>query len=43
MKIYLITDSVEEAMVFIEERAVKKFSLKRKKDIKPVSWLGESN
>jgi uncharacterized protein (TIGR00730 family) len=41
--LYLITDSVEEAMVFIEERAVKKFSLKRKKDIKPVSWLGESN
>ncbi len=39
--LYLLTDSIEEAMTFIEENAVKKFSLKRKKEYKPVTWLGE--
>jgi uncharacterized protein (TIGR00730 family) len=40
--LYLMTDSIEEAMAFIEENAVKKFSLKRKSEFKPFSWLGES-
>ncbi len=39
--IFLFTDDVDEAMAFIDERAVKRFNLKHWKSIKRKKWLGE--
>jgi len=41
LDLFILTDSVEEAILFIEKNAIEKFELKRKKHFKPVTWLGE--
>lgn len=43
LNLFLLTDSMEESLKFIEENAIVKFKLKRKKEIKPVKMLGETS
>jgi uncharacterized protein (TIGR00730 family) len=39
---YLVTDSVEEAVSYISENSIKKFSLKTAKPYRPFKWLFEN-
>jgi uncharacterized protein (TIGR00730 family) len=39
---YLVTDSVEEAVAYISENSIKKFSLKAERPYKPFRWLFEN-
>jgi predicted Rossmann-fold nucleotide-binding protein len=38
---YLITDSIEEAVSYIQQNSIIKFGLKPQKPYKPFSWLFE--
>jgi uncharacterized protein (TIGR00730 family) len=38
---YLITDSIEEAVLYIQQNSIVKFGLKPQKKYKPFSWLFE--
>ncbi len=40
-KLYLVTDSVEEAVAFIEQHSIKRFNLRPEKPYKPFRWLFE--
>ena len=40
-KLYLVTDSVEEAVAFIEKHSIKRFNLRPEKPYKPFRWLFE--
>jgi hypothetical protein len=42
MRLFMITDSVEEAMAHIEKHAIQKFGLTRAKAPKRRWWLGET-
>ncbi len=39
--LYLVTDSVEEAVEYIKENTIKKFDLKHEQPYKPFKWLFE--
>lgn len=41
MKLFLITDSIEEAVHLIKEESIKQFNLEPEKKYKPFGWLGE--
>lgn len=41
MKLFLVTDSIEEAIHFISEESIKQFNLQPEKTYSPFSWLGE--
>ncbi|HET9056248.1 MAG TPA: TIGR00730 family Rossman fold protein [Chitinophagaceae bacterium] len=41
LKSFLITDSVEEAISFIQEESIKQFNLQPEKKYSPFRWLGE--
>jgi len=41
MKLYLITDNIEEAVSLISEKCIKTFGLKPAKPITPIKWLLE--
>jgi uncharacterized protein (TIGR00730 family) len=41
MKLFLFTDSIEAAIAHIQKYAIEGFSLKKKKQYKPLRWLGE--
>lgn len=41
-KYYLVTDSVDEAVAYIQENSIKKFHLKAEKPYKPFRWLMEN-
>jgi len=40
-KLFLITDSIEDAIAYIKERSIKKFNLKAEKEYKPMKWFFE--
>lgn len=40
-KLFLYTDSITEAMQFIEENAIEKFGLRQQRKFRPMSFLGE--
>jgi uncharacterized protein (TIGR00730 family) len=40
-KLFLITDSIEDAINYIKERSIKQFDLKEEKQYKPRKWLFE--
>jgi uncharacterized protein (TIGR00730 family) len=40
-KLFLITDSIEDAINYIKERSIKQFDLKAEKQYKPKKWLFE--
>jgi uncharacterized protein (TIGR00730 family) len=42
LDLFLVTDSVPDAMAHIEHHAIKRFGLRRRKLPPPKSWLGES-
>lgn len=39
--LFLYTDSIEDAMAYIEEHAIEKYDLRRKKGMTPIPILGE--
>jgi uncharacterized protein (TIGR00730 family) len=39
--LFLYTDSIEDAMVYIEKHAIEKYGLRNKKTIRPISFFGE--
>jgi uncharacterized protein (TIGR00730 family) len=41
LELFLLTDSIEEAISFIEKNAIIQFNLRKTVPYKPVSWLGE--
>ncbi|MEI9934728.1 MAG: TIGR00730 family Rossman fold protein [Ferruginibacter sp.] len=41
-KLFLVTDSVEEAIEYIREKSIKQFGLQPAKKYKPFKWLFES-
>jgi len=41
MKLFFFTDSVDEALNYIQTNAIKKFDLRPKKPVKPFKWLFE--
>jgi uncharacterized protein (TIGR00730 family) len=41
MKLFLVTDSIEEAIHFISEESIKQFNLQPEKTYSPFGWLGE--
>lgn len=41
--IFLLTDSIEEAVEHLKKYAIQKFKLTERKPIKPLTWLGESD
>lgn len=41
MKLFLVTDSIDEAIHFINEESIKQFDLQPKKKYSPFKWLGE--
>lgn len=43
MRLFLFTDSIEEAIKHIDTYAVESFSLRKLKTFKPLQWLGEHN
>lgn len=42
-KLFLITDSIDEAIEYIKERSIKQFNLKQEKQYKPKKWLFEKS
>ena len=42
LDLFLLTDSVEEAISHVEKHAIQQFMLKKQKNIRPFGWLGES-
>jgi uncharacterized protein (TIGR00730 family) len=42
-KLFLITDSIEEAINLIKEKSIKQYGLKPKNMVKPFKWLFEHN
>ncbi|UAY51486.1 LOG family protein [Ferruginibacter albus] len=40
-KLFLITDSIEDAIEYIKERSIKQFNLKTEKQYRPMRWLFE--
>jgi len=40
-KLFLITDSIEDAIQYIKERSIKQFDLKTEKEYKPMKWFFE--
>jgi uncharacterized protein (TIGR00730 family) len=40
-KLFLFTDSVEEAILFVKDNTIKKFNLKEQKAYHPLQWLRE--
>ena len=42
MKLFLVTDSIEEAVELIKENSIKRHGLKPEEKIKPFGWLFES-
>jgi uncharacterized protein (TIGR00730 family) len=41
IELFLFTDSIEDAVAHIQKYAIEGFSLKKKKQYKPLRWLGE--
>lgn len=41
LNLFLLTDNIEEAVVFIEKNAIVQFNLRKKLPFKPFGWLGE--
>jgi len=41
IELFLFTDSIEEAIAHIHKYAIEGFGLKKRKKVKPLSWLGE--
>ena len=41
MSMFLFTDSIQDAMHYIEHNAIQRFRLRRKKIISPIKLLGE--
>jgi uncharacterized protein (TIGR00730 family) len=39
--LFLVTDSVDEAVAYIQKNSIAKFNLRPEKPKKPFSWLGE--
>jgi len=42
-RLFLVTDSIDEATDMIREHCIKKFGLKPEKEVKPLKWLFEKN
>ncbi|MEJ5962884.1 TIGR00730 family Rossman fold protein [Pedobacter immunditicola] len=40
-RLFLVTDSIEEAIILIREKSIKQYGLKAEKKIKPFRWLFE--
>jgi predicted Rossmann-fold nucleotide-binding protein len=41
LNLFLVTDSIDEAMAHIEKHAIQKFGLVRRREMKKRWWLGE--
>ncbi|MEI8060510.1 MAG: LOG family protein, partial [Ferruginibacter sp.] len=41
--LFLVTDSIDEAVAYIQENSITKFRLQPKKHYKPFKWLFENN
>lgn len=41
VNLFLLTDSIEEAISFVEKNSIEPFNLKWKKQVKPLGWLWE--
>ena len=41
LQLFLVTDSIDEAIHFIKEESIKQFNLKHEKKFSPFTWLGE--
>ncbi|MBI3717171.1 MAG: TIGR00730 family Rossman fold protein [Sphingobacteriales bacterium] len=41
MKLFLVTDSIDEAIHFINEESIKQYNLQPEKSYSPFGWLGE--
>jgi hypothetical protein len=41
LELFLVTDSIDEAVAHVDKYATEKFRLKRRKPPKPSPWLGE--
>lgn len=42
LKLLFFTDSIEEAVKYIDENSIQQFELRKKRTWKPLRWLGES-
>ncbi|MOA14278.1 LOG family protein ORF6 in fasciation locus [compost metagenome] len=42
-QLFLVTDSIEEAVELIKEKSIKQYGLMPERNIKPFSWLFEKN
>jgi hypothetical protein len=42
LDLFLVSDSVSDAMAHIEHHAIRRFGLTRKKGVPPRRWLGEA-
>ena len=42
LDLFLVTDSVPDAMAHIEHHAIRRFGLTRRKGVPPRRWLGEA-
>lgn len=42
LKLLFFTDSIEDAVKYIDENAIQQFELRKKRTWKPLRWLGES-
>jgi hypothetical protein len=42
MELFLVTDSIEEAVELIKENSIKRHGLKPEENIRPFGWLFES-
>ena len=40
-ELFLITDSLEDAIAMVNEKCIKKFKLREEKKFRPVKWLFE--
>lgn len=41
LKLFLVTDSVEEVLIYLKQHSIEKFALKYERPYKPFSWLFE--
>ena len=41
LSLFLVTDSIDEAVEYIHQNGINRFNLQPKKDIKPFAWLFE--